>query len=156
MKQVQTRSDAFTEFVREAEPRLRHALVAGWGGDRGREATAEALAWAWEHWDRVAEMENPVGYLYRVGHTRGRRLLRRPGRLPRPEHAEMPWIEPALPDALDALSQRQRTAVMLVKGFEWTYQEVAELLGISLSSTQKHVERGLSKLRAALEVSNDV
>jgi RNA polymerase sigma factor (sigma-70 family) len=68
----------------------------------------------------------------------------------------MPWIEPALPDALDALSQRQRTSVMLVKGFGWTYQEVAELLGISLSSTQKHVERGLSKLRATLEVSSDV
>ena len=154
--QMQTTSDAFTEFVREAEPRLRRALVVTWGGDRGREATAEALAWAWENWDRLSGMDNPIGYLYRVGHTRGRRLMRRPGRLPRPEHAEIPWIEPALPDALDALSQRQRTSVMLVKGFGWTYQEVAELLGISLSSTQKHVERGLSKLRAALEVSSDV
>lgn len=156
MKQVKTTSDAFTEFVREAEPRLRYALVAAWGGDRGREATAEALAWAWDNWHRVAEMENPVGYLYRVGHSKGRRLLRRPGPLPRPQHTEMPWIEPSLPDALDNLSQRQRTAVMLVKGFGWTYREVAELVGVSLSTAQKHVDRGLSKLRAALEVSSDV
>ena len=60
--QMQTTSDAFTEFVREAEPRLRRALVVTWGGDRGREATAEALAWAWEHWERVEELQNPAGH----------------------------------------------------------------------------------------------
>jgi len=35
--------------------------------------TAEALAYAWENWDRLSSMKNPVGYLYRVGQSRARR-----------------------------------------------------------------------------------
>lgn len=61
--------DAFTEFFRDVEPRLRRALVAAYGTERGREAAAEALARAWEHWADVVEMSNPVGYLYRVGQS---------------------------------------------------------------------------------------
>jgi DNA-directed RNA polymerase specialized sigma24 family protein len=41
---------AFSQFVTEVEPRLRRALVALRGAEAGRDATAEALAWAWEHW----------------------------------------------------------------------------------------------------------
>jgi DNA-directed RNA polymerase specialized sigma24 family protein len=40
----------------------------------------------------------------------------------------------------------------LVHGFEYTHQEVADLLGISRSSVQNHVERGLARLRTELEV----
>lgn len=76
MRQVQTQSDAFTEFVREAEPRLRRALVVAWGGDRGREATAQALAWAWEHWDRLSGMENG-GSIHDGGHRRRARVRSR-------------------------------------------------------------------------------
>ena len=65
----------FSAFFALAEPRLRRAFVSAYGGERGREATAEALAWAWEHWSEVEAMDNPIGYLYRVGRsrTRGRR-----------------------------------------------------------------------------------
>src|SRR5215469_926755 len=64
---------AFTEFVSAVEPRLRRALVAAYGFDEGREATAEALAYAWEHWDRLRLMSNIPGYLFRVGQTKRRR-----------------------------------------------------------------------------------
>jgi len=37
----------FEEFMRRVEPGLRHSLFSVLGIDRGREATAEALAWAW-------------------------------------------------------------------------------------------------------------
>ncbi len=66
----------------------------------------------------------------------------------------LPWIEPGLPDALNKLSARQRQVVVLVHGFEYTHQEVADLLGISRSSVQNHVERGLARLRSELEVSD--
>ena len=33
------------------------------------EAAADAMAYAWRHWDTLASMANPVGYLYRVGQT---------------------------------------------------------------------------------------
>ena len=47
------------------EPRLRRALVALCGVEAARDATAEALAYAWQHWDRIAAMRNPAGYVYR-------------------------------------------------------------------------------------------
>jgi hypothetical protein len=54
---------AFPAFYAEAEPILRVAFAARYGVDRGAEATAEALAYAWQHWARVSEMEHPVAYL---------------------------------------------------------------------------------------------
>ena len=45
---------------------MRHALMAALGAEVGVEAASEAMAYSWEHWDRVGGMENPGGYLYRV------------------------------------------------------------------------------------------
>jgi DNA-directed RNA polymerase specialized sigma24 family protein len=152
MTKSQTSGQTFADFHGQAEPRLRRALIARYGGEVGREATAEALAYGWEHWDRVRSMTNPVGYLYRVGQSRSRRLWPRRSvfeTLPQPE---LPWVEPGLPSALNKLSARQRQVVVLVHGFEYTHREVAEVLGISRSSIQNHVERGLARLRAELEV----
>ena len=67
------------------------------------------------------------------------------------DHA--PWIEPGLPEALGRLTQHQRTAVWLIHGFEWTLEEAAGALGISVSSVRKHVARGERKLRSALGVT---
>ena len=64
--------DEFTKFVTEHELRLRESLIAACGGEVGRDAAAEALVYGWERWDRVCGMENPVGYLYKVGLSRGR------------------------------------------------------------------------------------
>jgi DNA-directed RNA polymerase specialized sigma24 family protein len=148
----QTRS--FASFHAAAEPRLRRALVARYGAEVGREAAAEALAYGWEHWDRVQAMANPEGYLYRVGQSRIRRLWPRRTGFDAAAAPTMPWVEPGLPGALGQLSTRQRQVVVLVHGFEYTHQEVADLLGISRSSVQNHVERGLAKLRARLEVTD--
>ena len=151
-----TQINSFAEFVEDAEPRLRRALVARYGYQEGREAVAEALAYAWEHWERVAGMENPVGYLYRVGRTRGTWGFRRPVQLPRPEATADPsWFEPTLPGAVERLPIRQRTAVMLVKAHGYTYDEAADVMGIARTSVQRHVERALTKLRKALEVTSD-
>ena len=120
---------------------------------RGREATAEALAYAWEHWEHVKTMSNVTGYLYRVGQSKTRE--RRTHQLfVRPEHAE-PWFEPALVPALEKLSEGQRTAVVLVHGFGWTMREVAECTDVKVTSVQNHLDRGLKKLRAALKVGSD-
>jgi DNA-directed RNA polymerase specialized sigma24 family protein len=140
---------AFTDFVNQIEPRLRRALVAARGPNLGRDATAEALAWAWEHWPRVQAMDNPAGYLFRVGQSKTRQ--RRRGWL---QQAPASWdhvIEPGLGAALAQLSDQQRTAVLLVHGCGWTYHEVAEALGVSRSSVGTHVARALTSLRNALE-----
>ena len=147
--------DEFTAFVESYEPKLRIALMAAYGPERGREATCEALAYGWEHWDRVRTMERPVGYLYRVGQSKSR-----PRKTPRPDPVAAargePWVEPGLPAALDALSRKQRMAVVLVDAYGWTRREAAEVIGVSEDTVGTHLRRGLQKLRASLGVSVDV
>lgn len=149
----QPRVASFTVFVEEVEPRLRRALSVAFGIELGEEATADALAYAWEHWERIENMENPAGYLYQVGRSRARRR-----KVPRPTFPAMlagysPWVEPGLPEALSRLTENQRTTVWLIHGFEWTLDETARLLDISISSVRKHLARGERKLRNALGVS---
>ena len=152
MTQPKTSGQTFAEFHTRAEPQLRRALISRYGGDVGREAAAEALAYGWENWDRVRAMNNPLGYLYRVGQSRSRRMWPRRAVFTERPTSDLPWVEPGLPIALNKLSARQRQVVVLVHGFEYTHKEVAELLGISRSSVQNHVERGLARLRNELEV----
>jgi len=155
MPSVRAGEASFVEFARTAEPRLRYALVARYGADRGREAANDALVFGWRHWERVQGMANPVGYLYRVGQRAARRRRPVPAADPIGQEHRPPWVEPGLSAALARLSPRQREVVVLVDAFEWTYQEVADLLGIRASSVQTHLERGLARLRAALGVSED-
>ena len=142
--------DAFAGFVTEIEPRLHVALIGSLGSDLAREATAEALAWAWEHWDQVQRIKNPGGYLYRVARSKARKWFRRTPMLPAPDTVSMPWVEPGLPAAISRLSEQQRVVVLLVYAFGWTQAETARLLGISHGSAQKHAERGLARLRRHL------
>jgi RNA polymerase sigma-70 factor (ECF subfamily) len=153
---VQTVDDTFTEFAMVAAPRLNQALIAV-AGDVGRDAASEALLYGWEHWDRVGRMENPTGYLYRVGLSRARRypLSRWRPVYPEPPTAEVPWVEPKLASALARLSSRQRATALLLHGFGWTVREVADVMGISAGSVQKHDERAMAKLRSSLGVGID-
>jgi RNA polymerase sigma-70 factor (ECF subfamily) len=151
-----SRSESFTEFVTECGARIQQGLMAALGPELGRDAAAEALSYGWEHWDRVSAMDNPAGYLFVVGNRRGRELDRRlvfPLVLPVDEGA--PWVEPGLPDALALLSERQRVATLLVHGGGWTYVEVADLFGVDRGTVKKHADRGLEKLRSAMEVNID-
>ena len=97
----QARVDSFTEFVAEVEPRLRRALTATFGIEAGRDAAAEALVYAWRHWDRVKSLENPAGYLYRVGRDRGGKVSRDVLVADLDGVVEtLPWVEPGLGAAL--------------------------------------------------------
>ena len=145
-------AESFTDFVREVEPRLHRALVAAFGIEIGRECTAEALAFGWEHWERVSGMPNPAGYLFGVGRNKARRHRSRKVAFPSPPVGHEFEVEPGLAEALGRLSDKQRVAVLLVYGDEWTWAEVAELLGVSVSTVQKHLERGMSKLRRSIGV----
>lgn len=149
MLQDDTNVDAFIEFFKEAEPPLRSALGAALGVDRGADAAAEALAYGWEHWERIRVMDNPIGYLFRVGRSRAPRKWRFPP-LPAVPSDEMPLVEPGLPRALSRLSEKQRVAVLLVHSFGWTYAEVAELMDVSLGTVQSHMNRGMRRLRTTL------
>ena len=142
----------FEDLINEVEAPLRRALVAAFGLERGREATVNALSWAWEHRARLRSVDNKVAYLYRVGQTSVRK---RKAGIPFARHEPTEtWFEPGLPGALAALTEKQRIAVVLIHGYQWTMREVADLLGIRVTTVQNHLERGMRGLRAAMEVPN--
>ena len=142
----------YDAFVRDAEPRLRKGYIGVVGIDRMPDAVGEALAYAWENWDRVASLDNPVGYIFRVGQSKIR-TKRQPRLFERPR--ELPDIEPGLPSALLKLPRQQRAAVWLVHGCRWSHGEVAEVLDISPSTVSTHVNRALIRLRTELGVPSD-
>jgi DNA-directed RNA polymerase specialized sigma24 family protein len=144
---------AFERFVKEAGPRLSRALAAAYGFEDGRDAAAEALAYAWENWQELRHVANLAGYLFRVGQTRSRRK-RQPVLFDIGGDAEH-GFEPGLPKALAALSQRQRLAVVLVHGYDYTLREVAELMGIKPTTVQNHLDRGLLRLRSLLGADDE-
>ncbi|MEM9713288.1 MAG: sigma factor-like helix-turn-helix DNA-binding protein [Actinomycetota bacterium] len=146
---------SFEQLVGEIAPRLRAALVAAYGVEEGSDAAADAIAWAWEHRDRVVSLTNPAGYLYRVGQTAARRDRRTHRWLPEAPAVELPDVESALFDALDELSEQQRVCVLLVHALGWRQVEVADLLGVTPSTVAAHQRLGLARLRRSLEVSLD-
>lgn len=156
MRERQSSSPEFTRFVKEVEPGLSYAFYAAYGPEVGSEVTAEALIHAWEQWPRLREMDNPAGYLFRVGQSKARWYHRARACFPQPSPSAIPDVEPKLPDALSHLTRNQRLAVVLVYAMEWTEDEVATLIGRSRSTVRTHLERGLARLRNDLEVTIDV
>jgi len=147
----------FSALVGRIEPGLRQALVATYGPVDGREATVEALSWAWENWERLDEIDNKVGYLYRVGQTATRRFAATaiPHRPLRDLHATMPEVEPGLIPALERLSAQQRSIVLLVHAHGWSQADVARTLDINPSTVSEHLARGMRRLRNELEAHDD-
>lgn len=135
------------------ERAVRRALVARNGVELGCEAAAEAMAWAFEHRDRLASIDRPIGYLYRVGQS-SLRLQRRWAR-PAPVRFEAAADDPTpfdreLFDALARLPHDQRVAVVMVHCYGYRYRDVAEVLGVSDAAVTNHVHRGLARLRSIL------
>lgn len=151
---------SFDDFVRTDGERLRRVMAARHGTDIGADAANSALAWAWEHWDRVAPMENAVGYLYRVAQTHARRDREQGRRVSFPlEATDNPLGAAALDDqlmsALRELTEPQRVAVLLVHAYGWTPQEIAEITGAKSATVRSHLRRGLRQLRTLLPESDE-
>ncbi|MDH4276967.1 MAG: RNA polymerase sigma factor [Acidimicrobiia bacterium] len=152
--------DEFAAFFADVEQRLRLSLVAAFGYHIGRDAAADALAWGWRNWDRLRAMDNPAGYLYRVGQSRALKAIAREGPAGGASNGasagcEVPEFEPQLRSLLSGLPEQQRVSVWLVHGLGYRHREVAELLGCSISTIATHVRRGLAALRVGLEVNVD-
>lgn len=149
-----TRRNGFDEFVRAVEPALRGALTAKFGPERGQDATGEALAWAFEHFDEVEERGYGVGYLYRVGASKTRSFGPPISSVREVRDAGVEQAVPALDNdlwaALMNLTERQRVAVVLVHAYGWQMKDVALLLDISVPSVGTHLRRALRALRRAL------
>lgn len=142
-------ASTFEQWVASVGPDLRRALVSRYGIEVGPDVYAEAIAYAWEHWTRLQRLNNPVGYLYRVGQSAARRhpLVRSAPALPPEARTEGYELEPGLEVALRALTDEQRVAVVLVHGYGYSYAAAAEVVDVPVSTLRNHIHRGMLRLR---------
>lgn len=150
-------SEDFESFFVEAETSVRRALVSKYGPELGREAAAEAFVVAWRSWDKVRTVEGRAGYVYRIGERWAARQCAKTEPLQKlfPVAVTDRYEDVELVSAIEALSVRQRQAVVLVGGLGMSHREAAEFMGCARSSVQNHVERGMARLRASLEVTDN-
>ncbi len=143
----------FAAFTATEGKHLRQALVAAYGPEDGADIYSDAMLRAWADWDNVGSTANPAGYLWRVAqsnHRRYRRWARKP-RFPSQLMVERNELtDRDLFLSLGCLSEAERVAVVMVHAHRATYQEVADLLDVPVTTVNNLVHRGLNRLRAAL------
>ena len=115
----------------------RSLLVIGGDAEAARDAVAEAFGRAYERWPRVASLDSPGGWVYRVALNELRRRMRRRAleshllRRERLDSISPSDVDPDVWDAVAALPQRQREAIVLRYVGDLTERDVAGVLGIS-------------------------
>jgi RNA polymerase sigma-70 factor (ECF subfamily) len=148
---------AFASWYRNEHPRLLAAMtIVTKDLHTAQDVTAEAFARALASWNRVATMESPTGWTYRVAlnvvHRRARRAAleqRALRRIPPPAEGLPPERAIELWDAVSALPPRARTAIALRYAAGLSEAEVAEAMHVKVGT----VSATLSNARRALAVS---
>lgn len=144
---------AFEAFVYASRERLFRAFAAHHGRAAAEDVLADTYAYAWANWARVHQLDNPVGYLFRVGDRAATKSSIRSARETALTEggSQVPWHDdtssPELLATLSALPPKQRAAVLLIHGYGWTYREAAEVLGVAVTTVTNDLHRGMEKLR---------
>lgn len=153
----------FEEFF-NAHHRELARLAYTLSGDHAEadDIAAEALASAWQRWDRVTAADHPLAYVRRsvvnISVSRVRRQVReRRGRLLLHPLARTDHLGPDVGLRLDleravlALPPRRRACVVLRHVFDLSAEEVARTLGISEGAVKSQTSKGLVQLRGLLD-----
>ena len=151
---------AFEDFFRDQHGGLFAALCLATGSrEEADELAQESFVRVLEHWNRVAEMDDPKGYLFRTAMNQFRKRCRRASllqRLPVPTRGRDDAFavideRDALVRALRELSPRQRAAVVLTAIFDLPSQEAGRMLGISDSTVRVLAANARAELRPIVE-----
>ncbi|GIJ46789.1 putative alternative RNA polymerase sigma factor SigM [Virgisporangium aliadipatigenens] len=150
--------DAFETFYAESVDRVYRALaVTLVDVALAREATDEAMTRAYLHWSKVSRLNNPGGWVFRVGlnwATSWRRKLRRERPLaddfPRPAAAHHDTADAAVTEALTALPVQQRAVVVCRVLLDLSTVDTATVLGLPEGTVRSRLSRALAALRADL------
>jgi RNA polymerase sigma-70 factor, ECF subfamily len=154
--------ESFEDFFLAQRGRLVEALVVI-TANRGEaeELAQDAFLRLWERWDRVAAMDSPVGFLYRVSMNLYRSRVRRaavalrktvglgndPDELLRVETRDMAVR------LLSALTPRERAALVFTAYLGYSSEEAGQLLGIKATTVRVLTARARAALRSVTEES---
>ena len=148
---------SFDEFYRTSRLPIARALsLTLRDPELAGEAIDEAMARAYQRWERVGRLDNPAGWVYRVALNWSRSIIRR---LTRPAPI---WVTPAtsspapaihdptIDRALGQLSTDQRAVVVCRLMLGWSERHTAESLGIKPGTVKSRLHRALRRLTPLL------
>lgn len=156
---------AFEEFFEAERRRLFRALFVITGSAaEADELTQDAFLKVWERWDRVRAMENPVGFLFRIGLNASRSRARRAVLGARQalgfgRDDDDPYLAADARDAVirevRRLTPRQREALVLVDLLDLASVDAGELMGVTDSTVRNLVAQAHAAMRRAMEDGDD-
>ncbi len=124
--------------------------------DLAREAVDEAMARAYQRWSHVSQLDNPGGWVYRVGLNWSRSAVRR-WRRPTPIWLAQPGQDfqstphdPSVDRALDSLSLDHRAVVVCRLLLGLSELQTADALGIRPGTVKSRLARALHRLQPLL------
>ncbi|MCU1426535.1 MAG: putative polymerase subfamily sigma factor [Actinomycetia bacterium] len=146
----------FVDFYETTRDRVGRALAMTLGDVHlAAEAVDEAMARAFQRWDRVGRLDSPGGWVYRVGLNWATSVLRRRHRAPNPP-AERgptdvgPLSEPDVAAALAELPSRQRAVIVCRFYLGLSEAETAATLAIRPGTAKSRLSRALRHLETRL------
>ena len=141
-------------LVRELRLILREGSVA-------EEVAAEAFLACWRSWPDVARYDRPGAWVRKVALRHAGRTQWRRGRRLDVERSHRPTgradepLDLDLLDALAALSQAQRAAVVLHHLGGWPAADIALVLGCAEATVRSHLARGRQRLADLLDPTDE-
>jgi RNA polymerase sigma factor (sigma-70 family) len=147
----------FEDFYRDQRAPIGRALALTLrDATLASEAVDEAMARAYQRWSRVQALDNPGGWVYRVGLNWSRSILRRALR-PAPVWvtntaivAERGGLDPAIDRALAELSIEQRAVVVCRLLIGYSEAQTAAALGVRPGTVKSRLARATARLQSLL------
>jgi RNA polymerase sigma-70 factor (ECF subfamily) len=154
----------FEEFFETESPTLfrRLCLVTG-DRQEAEDVMQDAFLRIYERWDRVRDLEDPVGYLYRTAFNVFQRRARRAGLAVKRQLNLAPAGDAfaaadarhVVAQALARLTPRQRAALVLTELLGYTSEAAAGLLGVRASTVRALASQGRAAMREAVGADHE-
>jgi RNA polymerase sigma-70 factor (ECF subfamily) len=150
----------FESFFDEQRSKLFGAMCLVTGNrQEAEEITQDAFLKLWERWDRVAALDDPVGFLFRTAMNVFRNRARRAALAARKAmHLADRADDLAVVDdrdevvrAMRGLTPHQRAALVLIGYLGYSSEDAARLLGVRASTVRALATKGRATARATVE-----
>jgi RNA polymerase sigma-70 factor (ECF subfamily) len=154
---------SFEDFFRSQTQSLYgHLCLITGNRAEAEELAQDAFLKVWERWELVADMQEPVGYLYVTAMNLFRRRYRRAKlalrktlseELRRDEFATVE-DRSIVARALAGLAPRQRAALVLTELIGFSSEEAGHMLGVSPGTVRTLASQGRAAMKRSLEADD--
>jgi RNA polymerase sigma factor (sigma-70 family) len=146
-------------FAAQSQTLYRRMRLVTRSHHEAEEVVQDAFLSLYERWERMADILDPVGYLYRTAFNVWKKRSRRAAQVVRnvlmsphdTDAFEAADARTVVEAALDHLTPRQRAAIVLTELIGFSSEQAGEILGIRPVTARVLTSQARAALRALLE-----